>query len=60
MSEAMDCACGTKNLSKLLIANFKFVHCCHGNRSRKDQSAKMVVYIMFWTIFLEREVFSSN
>ena len=59
MSETMDCVCGTKDLSKL-TANFKFVHYCHGNRSRKDQIAKMVVFIMFWTIFLEREVFSSN
>ena len=52
--KTMDCVCGTKVLSKL-IANSKFVHW-----SRKDQTAKMVVFIMFWTIFLEREVFSSN
>ena len=59
MSETMDCVCGTKDLS-LLIANFNFLHCCHGNRSRKNQTAKMVVFILFWNIFLEREVFSSN
>ena len=59
MSETMDCVCGKKDLSNL-IAKFKFVHCCHGNRSGKDQTAKMVVFIMFWTIFLEREAFSSN
>ena len=41
-------------------SKFKFVHCCHGNKSRKDQTAEMVVFIMFWTIFLEREMFSSN
>ena len=43
MSETVDCVCGTKDLSKL-IANFKFVHCCHGNRIRKDQTAKIVVF----------------
>ena len=59
MSETMDCVCGTKDLSKL-IANFKFLHRCHGNRSRKDQTAKMVVFISLWNIFLEKEVFSSN
>ena len=58
MSDTMNYVCGTKDLSKL-VANFKFVHCCHGNRSRKNQTAKMVVF-MFWTIFLEREVYSSN
>ena len=58
MSETVDCVCGTKDLSKL-IANFKFVHCCHGNRIRKDQTAK-IVFLMFWIIFLEREVFSLN
>ena len=29
-------------------------------QGRKDQTAKMVVFITFWTIFLEKEVFSSN
>ena len=52
MSKAMNCVYGTKVLSKL-TANFKFVRCCHGNGSRKEQTAKMVVFIMFWTIFLE-------
>ena len=50
----MDCVRGKKDLS-LLIANFKFLNCCHGNRSRKDQTAKMVVSILFWTIFLEKK-----
>ena len=59
MSEIMDCVCGTKDLSSLM-ENFKFVHCCHGNRSGKDQTVKMVILTMFWTIFLEREAFSSN
>ena len=59
MSETKDCICGTKDFSKL-IANFKFVHCCQGNRSRKNQTAKMVVLKMFWGIFFEIDVFSSN
>ena len=59
MSETMDCVCGTKDLSKIK-ANFKFLHYCHGYRSRKGQTAKMVVFILFWNIFLEREVFLSN
>ena len=41
MSETNDCVCFTKDFSKL-IANFEFVHCCYGNRSRKDQTAKMI------------------
>ena len=66
MSQTMECICGLKDLSKLIanvISNLytvAMVTGCHGNRSRKDQTAKMVVFIMFWTIFLEREVFSSN
>ena len=59
MSETNNCDCFKKDSSKL-IANFKFVYCCHGNRSRKDQTAKLVVFIMFQSIFLEKEVFSSN
>ena len=59
MSERKNCVCGTKDFSKL-IANFKCVHCCHGNRTKKDQKAKMVAFIMFWGIFLEIEVFTSN
>ena len=43
-----------------LIANFEFLYCCRGNRSRKDQTAKIVLFITFKTIFLEKEVFSSN
>ena len=53
MSETKDCACGTKDLSKL-IANFKFVHCCLGNRSRKDQTAEMVV-LCFRPFFLKEK-----
>ena len=36
----------------------KFVHCCHGNRNRKDQTAKAVVFVMFWKFFffLQRSV----
>ena len=45
----MDCACDTKVLSKI-IALFKFVHYCHGNRCRKDQTAKLVDFIMFKAI----------
>ena len=57
MSETKDCVCDTKNFSKL-IANFQFVHFCHGNKSKKDQTAKMVfVFIMFWGNFFEVEVF---
>ena len=59
MLETNDCVWFTKDFSKL-IANFKFVYCCHGNRSRKDQKAKMVVFVTFLSIFLEKEVFSSN
>ena len=59
MSETMDCVCFMKDFAKL-IANFEFVYCCHGNRSRKDQTDKMVHFVMFYTIFLENEVFSSN
>ena len=51
MSEAKECICGTNDYSKL-IANFKFVHCRHGNRSRKDQTAKMVVFKL-WAFFLK-------
>ena len=43
MSETMDCVCFTKDFLKLL-ANFEFVYCCHGNMSRKDQTAKMVLF----------------
>ena len=46
MSETIDCVCFTKDFSKLIV-NFKFVYCCHGNRSRKDQTAKMVLFITF-------------
>ena len=46
MSETMDCVYFTKDFSKL-IASFEFVYCCHNNRSRKDQTAKMVVFITF-------------
>ena len=46
MSETMDCVCFTKDFSKL-IANLEFLYCCHGNRSRKDQTAKMVLFITF-------------
>ena len=38
MSRRIDCVCCTQALSKL-IGSFKFVHCCLGKRSRKDQSA---------------------
>ena len=46
MSETMDCVCFKKDFSKL-IANFEFVYCYHGNRSRKNQTAKMVLFITF-------------
>ena len=54
MSETMDCVCFTKDFLKL-IANFEFDYCCHGNRSRKDQTAKIVHFITFYTIFLEKK-----
>ena len=54
MSETKDCVCFIKNFLKL-IANFKFVHCCHGNRSREDQTAKMVVFICFRLFFLKEK-----
>ena len=46
MPETIDCVCFTKDFLKL-TANFEFVYCCHGNRSRKDQTAKTVLFIMF-------------
>ena len=46
MSETIDCVCFTKDFAKL-IANFEFVYCCHGNRSRKNQTAKIVLFITF-------------
>ena len=55
MSETMDCVYFTKDFSKI-IANFEFVYCCHGNRSGKDQTAKMVLFITFYTIFLEKSL----
>ena len=42
MSETMDRVCFMENFSKL-IANFEFLYCCHGNRSKKDQTAKLVL-----------------
>ena len=46
MSETIDCVCFIMDFSKLIV-NFKFLYCCHGNRSRKDQTAKMVLFITF-------------
>ena len=46
VSETMDCVCFTKDFSKL-IANFELLYCCHGSRSRKDQTAKIVLFITF-------------
>ena len=46
MSETIDCVCFTKDFLKL-IENFEFLYCYHGNRSRKDQTAKMVFFITF-------------
>ena len=46
MSETIDCVCFTKDFSKL-IASFEFVYCCHVNGSRKDQTAKMVLFLTF-------------
>ena len=45
-----------RRIFRNLIANFEFVYCCHGNRSRKDQTAKMVHFITFYTIFLEKSI----
>ena len=50
MSETKDCVIGTKKCSQI-ITNFKFVHCCHGNSSRNDQTAKMAVFVIFREIF---------
>ena len=46
MLETIDWACFTKDFPKL-IANFEFLYCCHLNRSRKYQTAKMVLFITF-------------
>ena len=54
MPKTMDCVYGTKVLSKLM-ENFKFVHCCHANKSRKGQTAKTVVFIMFLDHFFLKE-----
>ena len=48
MSETKDCVCGTEDFSKLI--EIKFVHCCNGNRGRKDQTAKIVVFMLSWGI----------
>ena len=43
MIETKDCVCGNKDLSKL-IANFKFVHCCHGNRRKTTKQLNGCFY----------------
>ena len=50
MSKTMDCVCGTKILSKQ-IANFKFVHFCHGIKTETERNkqlnlAKMVGFFV--------------
>ena len=48
MSETNDCVCITKNLLKLpVITNFKCVHCCHGNKSRKDHRIYKIINNVF-------------
>ena len=49
MSKIKDCVCGTEYLSKL-VADLKVAHCCYGNRNRKDQTAKIIVFMRFCTV----------
>ena len=48
-------------MSSKLIANLECVHCCHGSRSRKVQTAKIVVTLCcLGELFREIKVFSSK